>query len=323
MSPANCVHCGKETGEGEVYCAECQAISATPRRKSLWIFTIAFSALILFLTGLVLWHGGFSFSIFSMDSIWARPAAVINGESISKAGLKARVKTIQGIVERQHGKDIFGGEKGRALLASLTEEVLNGMLVEKLMAQEAGKLGIRITDEQVQQRLHQIARENFGTWEDFQAKLREEGMSKEDLQNNLRSLLMLDALKKAKTPEGADPEVSFNAWLIQARQSAKVAIYDSGNPSGSSSPLAGGCCSSAAPSGGCSGGPGAARQADPRIEREAQKAALEAFQGTNPTEKGVTAKVTDYGCHIQVDIQKDGKIVKSYVYQGGKISENS
>jgi len=278
---------------------------------------------LLFLTGLVLWHGGFSFGSLSLDSIWGKPAAVINGESISKADLKARLKTIQGIVERQHGRDIFAGERGRALWANLGNEVLNGMLEEKLVNQEARKLGIQISDEQVKQKVEFITREVFGTREKFQARLEEDGMSKEDLQENIRNLLLLEAIKKVKAQEGADPDESLNAWLMQARQRAEVTVYNSGNQTRGPFALEGGCCGTGGSSGGCSGGGGTARQAEPRIEREAQTAALETFQRTNPAEKGVTAKVTDYGCHIQVDIQKEGRVIKSYSYQNGKIEGES
>ena len=322
MGLQNCMHCGKETGEGEIYCPECQTLSGTRRPRRIWIFSILFSGLLLFLTGLVLWHGGVSFGSLSLDWIWGKPAAVINGESISRADLKARVRTIQAIVERQHGKDIFAGERGRALLANLREEVLNGMLEEKLMYQEARKLGIQITDEQVKEKLDRITKEVFGTWEKFQARLQEEGMSKEDLQNNLRSLLILEALKKVKAQQGADPDVSFSAWLIQAKQKAELVIYDS-NIGGMTLPSMGGCCGPGGPSGGSGGQPGTSRSIDPKTEKEAQRAGLEAFQKTNPSEKGVTANVTDYGCHIQVDIQKEGRIVKSYSYQGGKVFEIS
>ena len=322
MGSQNCMHCGKETGEGELYCSECQAISGAKRPRRLWIFSILFSGLLLFLTGLVLWHGGLSFGSLSPARIWAKPAAVINGESISRTDLKARVRTIQSIVERQHGRDIFAGERGRALLANLNEEVLNGMLEEKLMYQEARKLGIQISDEQVKERQDRITKEVFGTWENFQARLQEDGISKEDLQNNLRSLLMLEAIKKAKAQKGADPEISFSAWLIRAKQKAELVIYDS-NIGGMALPSMGGCCSPGGPSGGTGGQPGTVRSIDPKTEEEAQKAGLEAFQKNNPSEKGVTAKVTDYGCHIQVDIQKDGRVVKSYSYQRGKVFEIS
>jgi hypothetical protein len=62
---------------------------------------------------------------------------------------------------------------------------------------------------------------------------------------------------------------------------------------------------------------------DAKTEKEAQTLALEAYRKINPSDRGITAKVTDYGCHMQVDIQKEGRVVKSYIYQGGKVFENS
>jgi len=318
----SCRRCGKEAEDGEIYCLECRSASGVRRPRYLWVFSIIFSSVLLLLGGLLLWHGGFGFLDLSLDSILGRPAAVINGEPISRAELKARVRTIH-IVERQHGRDIFAGERGRALWANLENEVLNGMLEEKLLNQEGRELGIQITDEQVKQKVEFITQEVFGTWEKFQARLQEDGMSKEDLQENIRNLLLLEAIKKVKAQEGANPDVSFNTWLIQARQKAEVTVYNSGNQTRGPSALAGGCCGTGGSSGGCSKGGGTARQADPRIEREAQTVALEAFQKNNPLEKGVTAIVTDYGCHIQVDIQKEGRVIKSYSYQNGKIEKAS
>jgi len=319
----SCRHCGKEAEDGELYCLDCRSASGVRRPRYLWVFSIVFSSVLLLLAGMLLWHGGFGFLDLSLDSILGRPAAVINGESISRADLKSRVRTIQAIVERQHGRDIFAGERGRVLWGNLENEVLNGMLEEKLVNQEGRKLGIQITDEQVKQKVEFITREVFGTWEKFQARLQEDGMSKEDLQKNIRNLLLLEAIKKVKAPAGANPDSSFNTWLIQARQKAEVTVYNSGNLTRGPSALAGGCCYTGGSSGGCSGGGGTAKQAEPRIERDAQTAALETFQRTNPAEKGVTAKVADYGCHIQVDIQKEGRVIKSYSYQNGKIEEAS
>ena len=325
MNLLNCVRCGKETGEEDLFCPECQAVSGARKSKPLWVFSMVFSAILLSLTGLFLWHGGLSFGSLSLDSIWGKPAAVINGESISRADLMARVRTIQTLVERQHGKDIFAGERGRALWANLENEVLDEMLEEKLVSQEARKLGIQVTEEQVNQKVDRITKEIFGTWENFQARFQEEGMSREHLQGNIRYLLLTEELKKAKAQEGAKPDASFEAWLIQAKQNAEVAIYNSGNWSRGASPSAGGCCSSSGSpgAGGCGGQSATPRAIDPKTEGEAQKAALEAFQKSNPAEKSVTAKVIDYGCHIQVDIQKEGRVIKSYSYQNGKVEEES
>ena len=319
----NCRHCGKEVEGGTVFCPECQAIAGAKKPKRVWIFSLVFSGLLLSLAGMMLWHGGFSFGNISWDAIWQKPAAVINGEKISRSDLKARLKIVQEILERQYGKDLFTGDRGRALFVNLGNKVLNDMIEEKLVSQEARKLGIQVTDEQVKKKIDQISKEIFGTWENFQARLQEEGMSKEDLQKNIRYLLIAEALKEAKAPEGGNPDVSFNAWVVQARQKAAVTVYNSANLSGSATSLGGGCCSPSGSSGGCGGQSATPRAIDPKIESEAQKTALEAFQKSNPAEKNVAAKVTNYGCHIQVDIQKEGRAVKSYTYQDGKVFDNS
>ena len=319
----NCRHCGKEVEGGTVFCPECRAIVGAKKPKRIWIFSLIFSGLLLSLTGMMLWQGGLSFGNLSLNAILGKPAAVINGEKISRSDLKARLKIVQGNLERQYGKDLFTGDKGRTLFVNLENRVINDMVEERLVSQEARKLGIKVTGEQVKRKVDQITKEVFGTWENFQSRLREEGMSKEDLENNIRHLLLLEALKEAKAPEGGKPDVSFNAWLIQARQKAEVTVYNSENLPGSAPSLAGGCCSPAGSSGGCGGQSAAPRQIDAKIESEAQKAALEAFQKSNPADKNVAAKVTDQGCHIQVDIQKEGRAVKSYTYRDGKVFDNS
>jgi hypothetical protein len=196
------------------------------------------------------------------------------------------------------------------------------MLEERLVSQEARRLKIQISDDMVQQEMQKISNEIYGNWEKFQARLREEGVSEEDLQNHIRSLLLYKAVKAAKAPLGSNPDISFNAWLIQAKQKAELAIYYSGGSSGDSSALMGGCCGL-----GLSGDSGSQsrprRLVDPKKESEARRLALEAYRKINPSDQGMTVKVTDYGCHIQVDIQQEGRVVKSYTYQDGKVFENS
>ncbi len=319
MSTPTCVRCGKETAEGQLYCPECQPVSLSRKSRRLWTFSLAFSALILALTALLLWHGGMRLPDFSLDSLLGRPAAVVNGENISRDDLNTRVKMIRGMLERQYGKNIFEGERGRNLLGNMESQVLDGMVEEKLIGQEAGKWGIRISDKEVNDKLDQITQQVFGAWDKFEERLREDGMSKKDLEGNLRYLLLLDELKKAKTPKGADPEISFNAWLMQARGNALVTLYalPPRNLSGSSLPS---CC---APGGNGAAAASRGGPLDPAVENQAKEAALKAFRETNPPGEGVTAKVTNYGCHVQVDVQKEGKIIKSYSYQGGKVYDIS
>lgn len=84
-------------------------------------------------------------------------------------------------------------------------------------------------------------------------------------------------------------------------------------------PTQGGC--------GCSGGSCGSRSnsgqnssnTDPPLQ-EAEKKAYE-FYVQKYNDKSVVAKASDFGCHIAVEIQKDGKRVKSFVYKNGKILE--
>ncbi len=323
MGIQNCRHCGKEAGEGEVYCPECRAAFGVRKTKRLWIFSIGFSILLLFLTGLLLWNGKADSWGHFWDSLLGRPAALVNNESISKVELQARLESHRAMLERRYGPDLFMNERGQAFLENLKAEVLEGMIEERLVFQEARKLGIQIGEERVEEELQQLAREVYGSSENFSQRLQEDGVKKEELKDRIRNFLMVNALKEAKTSEGVNSDVYFHAWLVQAKQDAKIAVYDPGNRMPPRSPLFGSCCGGGKTSGACGGRTPAGKPVDPNTEGAAKKAALEAFLKAHPSEKGLTAKVIDYGCHIQVDIQKEGRVVKSYTYQGGKVFENS
>ena len=71
---------------------------------------------------------------------------------------------------------------------------------------------------------------------------------------------------------------------------------------------------------GCGGG-GRAQPLDPKIEKEAKAKALEYYE-KKTQKKGASAKVTNFGCHIQVDIIEDGKVVVSLTYKQGRSSRN-
>lgn len=318
----NCRHCGKEIdGEG-VFCRECRSLAGEKKMRRPWVFSIIFSVLLLALTGLLLWHWDWGFGNLSSYWIFDKPAALINGESISRAELKARVKYIGQALERQYGKDLFSGNRGQALMDNLEKQVLEGMVEERLIAQEARRMQIQISEEKVQQEMKRISREIYGNREDFQKRLAQDGVSSKELEKHIHSLLLFQELKAAKAIPGSDPEDNFNAWFVQAKQNAKVAIYDSGKVTRGSSSCAGGCCGPGQGFGGSALQPRGGGQVDQKTEKEAEKAALEAYRKVNPSEQGISAKVSDFGCHIQVDIQKEGRVVKSYAYQGGRVFEN-
>jgi len=266
---------------------------------------------------------------FSWDVISGRPAAQVDGEAIPRSEARERLNVSRRMLEKEYGSGLFADERGRALLGSLERDVLEALVEERLVTREAGRLGIKVGDEQVQQelrRIQEIGREIYGTGEKFQASLDEDGISKEYLQKQVRNLLLLQEVKRAKAPPQSDPDAYFADWLTRDRRSAKVAFNPTIPPAPGIAPGETACCG---PPGGGGGGtvggcgtgqplPGAV---DPQLKSAASAAAFAAYRATHPAGQGLEAKVADYGCHVQVDIQKDGRIVASYSYKDGKASE--
>jgi hypothetical protein len=294
-------------------------------RKRLWYSGIA--AVSLLLAGVAYLFGETNAWEFSWDSLLRRPVAVINGEPIARFEARERFRVTRLMMEKEYGKELFVGERGRAYLRDLERDILERMIAERLVAQEARRLNIKIADATVLQEMQNIGKEIYGNWENFQASLKEDAISKEYLSAHVRNLILRQEVKKAKTPAGADPDQFFDAWLAQYRQRAKITLNNNVGFSQVSSQGQGSCCGSGGPAGGggCGGRGGGGcgtKQSgplDPKLISEASATALDAYQKTNPAEKDVAAQVTDYGCHVQVDIEKDGQVVRSYSYQDGNV----
>lgn len=331
ISVANkiCSRCGKEkAGENEAYCPECKSDIGRRSKKRLWYSGVA--AAILFLAGMAYLFGETNAWEFSWNSLLGRPAVVINGEPIVWSEARERFRISRLMMEKEYGKELFAGERGRAYLRDLERDILERMITERLVAQEARRMNIKIADDKVLQEMQNIGREIYGNWENFQASLREDAISEEYLSAHVRNLLLLQEVKKAKAPAGADPDEVFGAWLTQDRRGAKITFNRSVGLSQVSSQSQGSCCNPGGSAGGCGGRGGdgcGGKQAtagplDPQLKNEASAAALNAYRKTNPAEKDVAAQVTDYGCHVQVDIEKGGKVVRSYSYQDGNVIDN-
>ena len=316
-----CSGCGKEiAGEGGVYCPDCKSDIRHRGRKRLLYSGVA--AVILLLVGAAFLYGEKKAWEFSWNDLIGRPVAVVNGEPIARSEARERLNVSRLMLEKEYGKGLFAGEQGRALLGRLERDVLEKMVEERLVVQEASRLKIRVDDDRVREEIQKIGREIYGNWENFQASLKEDGISQEYLMNHVRNLLLRQEVKKVKSPPEADPDTYFVAWLTQDRRGAKVTFNQTITPLQAFAQGRGSCCDSGvgAGAGGCGTKQGSGTL-DPELKNKASSAALDAYRETHPAEKGLEAKVTDYGCHIQVDIEKEGKIVTSYSYSDGKVSE--
>ena len=332
MDNQTCRVCGKEiAGEEGAVCLDCKSAIRRKTRKR-FLYSGA-AAVILVLVGAIFLYDEKNTWDYSWNSLLKRPAAVVNGEPIAWSETKERFRIARMMMEKEYGKELFAGERGRAYLSDLERNVLEKMIADRLVAQEARRLNIQVDNDRVKKEIQEIGREIYGNWENFQTSLREDGISEEYLSTHVRNLLLHQEVKKAKTPGGLNPDDYFSAWLTQGRQSAKVTFNRAISSIEVSGQGRGSCCGTAgvpAAGGGCGGrggsgcgGQQAAGPVDPKLKSEASAAALAAYRNTYPAEKGVAARVTDYGCHVQVDIEKGGKVVRSYTYQNGSVIDNS
>ncbi len=318
-----CSRCGKGIEAGDRgQCPDCQDDVRRKRVKGRWFLASVVATLIL--AGAVYAYGEKSAWDFSWDGLLGRPAAVVNGEPLSRSAAQERLTISRRMVEREYGKDIFAGERGMSLLADLERQVLGKMVEERLVVQEARRLKIVVSHERVRQELQTIGREIYGTWENFQASLKEEGISPEYMASHVRNLLLFREVSKAKAPSGMNPDQYAALWLVQARQNADVTLNWTTNPSqAAASPGGASCCDTGGGGGGgCGGNRTSGNEVAPDLRSKASAAALDAYRKVNPAAQNAQAQVTDYGCHVQVDIAQSGKIVKSYTYQDGQALEN-
>lgn len=242
-----CRRCGNEAEEGQIDCPQCRDSVGTVQAGKIWFSASLFSAVMLVLAGLIIWHVHASTWDLSWDRLMGRPAATINGEAIGRQDFRARVAATRHILERQYGTDIFTGTEGQTRLAVLQKQLLDRIVEERLVAQEAKRLDIRISNVQVDQELRRIVGEIYGSPDNFKRRLTEDGMSEEGLKNNIRTILTTQAVMQVKTASlarGMQPELSFAAWLDKSKKTAKVVVYDTSSVMVGSPIWGGGCCGS-------------------------------------------------------------------------------
>ncbi|MCL6560560.1 MAG: SurA N-terminal domain-containing protein [Firmicutes bacterium] len=196
-------------------------------------------------------------------------------------------------------EEVFKGERGQVLWANLEKKVLAELIEEKIIAQEAKRLGISVKEEEIQREIEAIGKKVSGNLEKFKSELKNDKYFMKNLQNYVRNLLILNAVNRAKASSAPSDQENLTSWLRQAKQKAKIEIY--GWKDFPDRRQFRSCCIGGRNSGGCGGSPQG--KIDPVLEEKAKTAALQAYQKNNPDSQNLKARVIDYGCHIQVDIE--------------------
>lgn len=301
----NCPKCMTMNDPDARYCSECgtsismESMARPARSRRTYLFALILLPVIALAVGL----GYYKF--FLPDGV----VAVVNGEEIGRSELD--------------GAAARSPEAGSAASGPLRFQMLNRLIAERIVLQEARKAGTRATSEEIAN-AEAEARTSSGLDEAaFNKEILSQYGSVRAFQADLeRRLLIRKFLAANVVPAGAEPQAAqktVNRWFESMSNKAvvRVALAEQG----------------AGPGCGCSNNPGQAagtkqgcrvagapaQQASDR-KSAATDAALRYWRAKHGPE-AVTARAIDFGCHVQVDIVRNEKIIGSLRYQGGSIIE--
>jgi len=299
----SCPSCNGRNEKKARFCVHCGHPRLTKRRIRFTSPSILFAAIGLTLAGAILY-----FLTGGRDS---KLIGKVNGEGITREEFSRRLERVKRFYELRYGQNLFQGEEGKENLNRIKTDLLDEMTTQKILLQEARSAGYTFAPEEEMVKQVEAIKKKYGlSDEDLKQKM---GGSIEDLKEELRKEWMISQFVEKTVLKGdqRNSELLFAQWLTRAKTNAKIEAYEKLRPV---STARASCCTS-----GC-GGRGRAQPLDPKIEREAKARGLEYYE-RKTLKKGASAKVTDFGCHIQVDIIEDGKVVLSLTYKQGEVQE--
>ncbi len=123
--------------------------------------------------------------------------ARVEGEAITEEQLDAEYKIFEGLYIKQLGKDALlqKGEDGRTLEEVIKDQVLEKMIMERLIQSEADKMDISISEEELDKKLDEYIVVTGGE-EAFDEFLESNSLEREFFKENLRKELLVNKHKE-------------------------------------------------------------------------------------------------------------------------------
>ncbi len=188
----------------------------------------------------------------------------------------------------------FASDQGRSLYQQLQSSVLNNMIGRVLLDQGAAAKKITLSDAELEQGYKNALKQRKQSEQALLKELKAFGWTKEIFRSDLKRQLIEDKFIKtviARGKSGDARDAAVSAWFQDAAGKTDIQVFFQVNAGGGDA------------------------------LKEAEKAGLEYYRKKYGNDSGLSAKAANYGCHIQVDIIKGGKIIKSLGYSGGSIYE--
>jgi hypothetical protein len=298
---AACPSCSQRNEKRARFCVHCG--NPLPRRKKVWTKKrhVLLGAVGFIMAGAIgyLLTGG----------IESKLVGRVNGEEITRKEFSKRVDQAKRFYEYRYGQGVFEGETGKENLNRLKADILDEMTTEKILLQEAKSAGYTSApEEEIEKHLEAIQKRSGLSEVDFKKRIG----PIEDLKEDLRKRWVISQFVEKVVLKGdeANGELLFGQWLTKTKAKAQIETFEKLEPTYTAKAS---CCTS-----GCGGG--RAQPLDPKVEQKAKTKAFEYYE-KKTQKKGADAKVTNFGCHIQIDIIENGKVVVSLTYNQGEVQE--
>jgi hypothetical protein len=318
----NCSKCNANNDADALFCEQCGSVLCAASRKGGRSYWYA-----LLLVPVLLLAAGIGYYKFILPN---GVAAEVNGEAITMAELEAAVRT------NGNAASLPAEMQGQLRYAALSE-----LITERIALQEARNADVRVSADEVHAAVETMRAASGLDDKAFAARVVERYGSMAAFRKGLERRLVIrkfiDQTVMAGASGPADANARLNQWLQNATAKAAVRVaLDEQLPSSGC-----GCCGGkqGAAKQGCDPSKGSAKQGcDPAkgcgpqagkaaasqktsAQAEAARAAALAYWKKQNGSGQVDTMVTDFGCHVQVDIVANNRIAKSLRYQNGTITE--
>jgi foldase protein PrsA len=124
-------------------------------------------------------------------------AAIVNDEKITLSEFNTSLKMAKKNLLNDSNID-FETEEGKFILATTQRSILDDMIYQKLINQEAAKMSITVSQDEITQEIKKL-RQGFPSEKEFKETLAEENIDEHDLKKGIKERLVVDKIKKTLT----------------------------------------------------------------------------------------------------------------------------
>lgn len=133
-------------------------------------------------------------------------AAVVNGKAVPESKIARELrKAIEGSPQQ------FKGQAGVANRSDAQRQILNQLLRQEVVTQEAAKRGFKVTSAEIDEQLKQL-KTNFPSEKEFQAALKKEGFTLPELKEFLRDREVVRQVAEKVTAGSAPKDEDLRAF---------------------------------------------------------------------------------------------------------------